>query len=147
MQLSDVFTRELIKLDLESKTKNGVFEELVGTIAGLYPGYDREEMLGAVLARENRMNTAVLPGIAVPHGYCNAVGGIVGAVGFSRAGIEYGSPGPVHAVFMLLLDNFSRERHLQVLSRLLRLFNSEALAMIETAKSPQEVYDILHHFR
>jgi mannitol/fructose-specific phosphotransferase system IIA component (Ntr-type) len=146
MPLSDVFTRELIKLDLEGTTKNEVFEELIGTIAGLYPEYDRGEMLDAVLARENLMNTAVLPGIAVPHGYYNAVGGIIGAVGFSRTGIEYGSPKPVHSVFMLLLDNFSRERHLRVLGRLLKLLNSESLAMIETAKSPQEVYDILYHF-
>ncbi|MDR2178151.1 MAG: PTS sugar transporter subunit IIA [Treponema sp.] len=147
MRLSNVFTRELIKLDLEGKTKNEVFKELVGTIAGLYPEYGREEMLDAVLARENQMNTAVLPGIAVPHGYCSAVGGIIGAAGFSRTGIEYGSSRPVHSVFLLLLDNFSRERHLQVLSCLLRLFNSEFLAMIGAAKSPQEVYDILYRFR
>jgi mannitol/fructose-specific phosphotransferase system IIA component (Ntr-type) len=147
MRLSDVFTPELIKLDLEGKTKNEVFEELVGTITGLYPEYDREEMLDAILVRESQMNTTVLPGIAVPHGHCNAVGGIIGAVGFSRAGIEYGSSKPVHVVFMLLLDNFSQERHLRVLSRLLKLFDSEALAMIEKAKSSQEVYDILYHFR
>jgi mannitol/fructose-specific phosphotransferase system IIA component (Ntr-type) len=146
MPLSDVFARELIKPELEGRTKNEVFEELIGTIAGLYPEYDRGEMLGAVIAREDRMNTAVLPGIAVPHGYCDAVGGIIGAAGFSRTGIEYGSPEPVHSVFMLIPDNFSRERHLRVLSRLLELFNSQSLAMIETAGSPREVYDILYRF-
>jgi mannitol/fructose-specific phosphotransferase system IIA component (Ntr-type) len=146
MPLSDIFARELIRVNLEGKTKKEVFEELVGTIAELRPEYDRGKMLDAVIARESRMNTAILPGIAVPHGCCDAVGGIIGAVGFSRAGIEYGSPEPVHLVFMLLMDNFSREHHLRVLSRLLELLNSESVAMIEAAECPQEVYDILYHF-
>lgn len=146
MPLSDIFGRELIKLELEGKTKNEVFEELIGNIAGLYPEYDRAEMLNAVIARENRMNTAILPGIAIPHGYCNAVGGIIGAMGFSRGGIEYGRAEPVHAIFMLLMDKMSRERHLLVLSRLLELLNSESFTMLRAAESPQEAYDILYQF-
>jgi mannitol/fructose-specific phosphotransferase system IIA component (Ntr-type) len=146
MPLSDVFGRKLIKLDLESKTRDEVFEELIETIAGLYTEYDRQEMLDAVISRESRMNTAILPGVAVPHGYCNAVAGIVGAMGFSRAGIDYGGPEPVHAVFMLLMDESSKEHHLRVLSRLLELLNSEYFAVIQTAKSPREVYDILYRF-
>jgi mannitol/fructose-specific phosphotransferase system IIA component (Ntr-type) len=146
MPLSDTFRRELIKLELESKTKNAVFEELIGSIAGLYPEYDRGEMLNAVIARENQMNTAVLPGIAVPHGYCGTVGGTIGAIGFSRTGIEYGRDEPVHAVFMLLMDKLSREHHLRVLSRLLELLNSESFTMLWTAENSQEAYDILYRF-
>jgi mannitol/fructose-specific phosphotransferase system IIA component (Ntr-type) len=146
MPLSDIFGQDRIKLDLESKTKDGVFEELVETITELHPEYDRDEMLEALISRENRMNTAILPGIAVPHGYYNAVGGIVGAIGFSRTGIGYDSSEPVHAVFMLLMDKSSRERHLLVLSRLLELFNSNFFTAIRSAKSPVEVYDILRRF-
>jgi mannitol/fructose-specific phosphotransferase system IIA component (Ntr-type) len=146
MPLSDIFGQERIKLNLEGKTKDEVFEELVETIAEPHPEYDRREMLRAVISREDRMNTAILPGVAVPHGYCNAVGGIVGAIGFSRAGIKYDSPEPVHAIFMLLMDESSREQHLLVLSRLLELFNSQVFAVIQTAKSPREVYDMLYRF-
>jgi mannitol/fructose-specific phosphotransferase system IIA component (Ntr-type) len=146
MPLSDIFRQELIKLELESKTKDEVFEELIETIARLHPEYDRGEMLKAVIARENQMNTTVLPGIAVPHGYCDVVGGLIGTIGFSRAGIEYGRGEPVHLVFMLLMDTLSREQHLRVLSRLLELLNSESVTMLRTAESPQEVYNILYHF-
>ncbi|MDR3115104.1 MAG: PTS sugar transporter subunit IIA [Treponema sp.] len=144
--MSDIFGQELIKLDLESKTKDAVFAELIETIALQYPEYDRDEMLKAVISRENRMNTAILAGIAVPHGYCNVVGGIVGAMGFSRAGIEYGSLKPVHIVVMLLMDNLSREYHLWVLSRLLALLTSKSFAAIQPAKSLQAVQDLLDHF-
>jgi mannitol/fructose-specific phosphotransferase system IIA component (Ntr-type) len=146
MPLSDIFGRELIKLDLESTTRDEVFEEMIETIAEPHPEYDRHEMLNAIISRENRMNTVVLPGIAVPHGYYNAVNGITGAIGFSRTGIDYGVPGPVHSIFMLLMDELSRERHLRVLSRLLDLLNSESFAALRTAKSPQAVYEILNRF-
>jgi mannitol/fructose-specific phosphotransferase system IIA component (Ntr-type) len=146
MPLSDIFERELIKLDLESKTRDEVFGELVETIVVSHPEFDREEMLEAVISRENRMNTAILPGVAVPHGYCNAVNGIIGAMGFSRAGIDYDSPDSVHSVFMILMDGSSRERHLGALSRLLALLNSEFFAVIRSAESPQEVYNVLRRF-
>lgn len=146
MPLSDIFGRECIKLDLESKTKHEVFTELIETIVGQYPEYDREEMLKAVISRENRMNTAILTGIAVPHGYCSVVGGIVGAMGFSRTGIPYGSREPVHAVVMLLMDPLSREYHLWVLSRLLELLNSKSFAAVQAGASPQAVKDLLDRF-
>jgi mannitol/fructose-specific phosphotransferase system IIA component (Ntr-type) len=146
MPLSNIFGREFIKVNLESKTRDEVFEELIETIAVPHPEYDRQEMLNAVISRENRMNTVVLPGIAIPHGYYNTVNGIAGAIGFSRAGIDYGGPEPVYSVFMLLMGESSRERHLRVLSRLLDLLNSESFAVIQAAESPQEVYEILNRF-
>jgi mannitol/fructose-specific phosphotransferase system IIA component (Ntr-type) len=146
MPLSDIFGRECIKLDLESETKDQVFEELIDVIAGSRPDYERRQMLDAVILRENLMNTAILPGVAVPHGYYSAVRGVVGALGFSRAGIEYGSHEPVHAVFMLFMDKLSQERHLGVLSRLLELLNSKSFPAIQAAENPREVYDILCRF-
>ncbi|MDR2632370.1 MAG: PTS sugar transporter subunit IIA [Treponema sp.] len=146
MPLSDIFGQQFIKLELESKTKAEVFEELIETIAVQHPDYDRAEMLKAVISREQQMNTAILAGIAVPHGYCKAVSSIVGAMGFSRSGIEYGSPEPVHAVVMLLMDTASREQHLLVLSRLLELLHSQAFAVIQAAASLQEVKRILDRF-
>jgi mannitol/fructose-specific phosphotransferase system IIA component (Ntr-type) len=144
--LSDTFGRERIKLDLEGRTKDQVFEELIDVIAESRPEYERREMLDAVILRENLMNTAILPGVAVPHGYYSAVRGIVGALGFSRTGIEYGSGEPVHAVFMLFMDKLSQERHLGVLSRLLDLLNSKSFAAIQAAENLREVYDVLRRF-
>jgi mannitol/fructose-specific phosphotransferase system IIA component (Ntr-type) len=146
MPLSDIFREELIKLELESTDRDAVFEELVETIAEVHPEINRQDALEAVIARENRMSTAILPGIAAPHGYCNTVCGITGAIGFSRAGVNYGSPEPVSAVFMVLMDEASRERHLRVLSRLLDLFRSTSFAAIQAAESPWEVYKLLCQF-
>jgi mannitol/fructose-specific phosphotransferase system IIA component (Ntr-type) len=144
--LSEIFGQKRIKLDLESTTRDEVFEELIETIIEPSLEYDRREMLNAIISRENRMNTTILPGVAVPHGYCSTVSGIAGAIGFSRTGIEYGDSGPVYAIFMILMDKSSREHHLRILSRLLELLNSESFEVIRAAKSSREVYDILNRF-
>ena len=171
--LSEIFNPTRIKLNLESTTRTGVFEELVETIAGSDPEYNYGQMLEAVTLRETKMNTVIMPGIAIPHGYYSAINGIVGAIGFSPAGIEYDVSGreslpdaavftetsvssqaphesglrnPVHLFFMLLMDDSSREKHLHVLSRLLYMINSTAFTGIRGTESPQELYKILSSF-
>lgn len=141
--LKEVFNPSRIKLDLESTTKTGVFGELIGTIALPNSEFDRQKLLDAVTERESKMSTNILPGIAIPHGYCSSVPNIIGAIGVSRAGIEYDNKNPVHLFFMLFMGEKSREKHLQVLSELWELLNTRAFAGIRKAKSPEEVYDLL----
>jgi len=146
--LNDIFSPERIKLNLESTTKNEVFEELINTIAVPESEFDSRELFDAVNLRESKMNTIIMPGIAVPHGYCSSVRGIIGAIGFSMGGVEYDSrdKAPVHTFVMLLMDESSREQHLQVLSRLLELLNSASFATIKKAKTPEEVYTLLGRY-
>jgi PTS system fructose-specific IIC component/PTS system nitrogen regulatory IIA component len=145
MFLADVFDERLIKLNLESTDKGAVFEELIGEISTVKPELDREEMLAAIRNREAKMDTSVAPGVAVPHGYFRGLNGVIGAVGFSRQGIEYGALDnkPVHLVFMVLLGDGAQEQHLHILSRILTFVKSGALSYIGKAESPKKVYDIL----
>jgi len=146
--LNDIFSPERIKLNLESTTKNEVFEELINTIAIPESKFDSRELFEAVTLRESKMNTIIMPGIAVPHGYCSSVRGIIGAMGFSMGGVEYDSKdrSPVHIFVMLLMDESSQEQHLQVLSRLLELINSASFAAIRKAATPEEVYALLGRY-
>ena len=146
--LSTIFDPRYIKLDLESTTKTGAFGEIIETIAESDPKYDRQELMEAVILRENKMKTIIMPGIAVPHGYINSVKGIVGAVGFSRAGIKYDkdNPNPVHIFFMLLMDEISREKHIQVFSRLLEMLNSTSFEEIAGMETPRELFELISRF-
>ena len=143
--LGDIFKPIRIKMDLEGTTKAGVFEELIETIAVSEPKYNRRKMFEAIIERENKMNTIILPGVAVPHGYYSTVSGVIGAIGFSRDGIEYddSDQNPVHFLFLLLMDEKSREQHLQVFSRLLELLKSPALTEIRRNGTPRELYDLV----
>jgi mannitol/fructose-specific phosphotransferase system IIA component (Ntr-type) len=146
--LSDVFDLQCIKLNLGSKTKAEVFEELIETITAVHPELDSEKMLSAIAERENKMTTYITSGVAVPHGCYPGIGDIIGAIGISREGIEYNADGHelVYLVFLLLMGTESREKHLQVLSRIFTVLNSTALTHIQAANSSREVYDILCRF-
>jgi mannitol/fructose-specific phosphotransferase system IIA component (Ntr-type) len=148
MLLNEVFDKEHIKLNLESSTKYEAFWELIDTISLFCPQLDRKEMYEAVAAREKQLNTAIMPGIAVPHGYCRTLSGIVGAIGISRTGIAYDENGgkPVHCIFMILMGEADREKHLRILSRLLNLIQSQDISKIQSAKNVQEIRDILCRF-
>jgi mannitol/fructose-specific phosphotransferase system IIA component (Ntr-type) len=102
------------------------------------------------------MSTSVAPGIAIPHGCYRGISDLVGAIGISRTGIAYNADGglsppvevhsPVYLVFLLLMGTESREKHLQVLSKIFTVLNSTALTHIKAANSSREVYDILCRF-
>jgi mannitol/fructose-specific phosphotransferase system IIA component (Ntr-type) len=147
--LSDVFEKQSIKPNLEAVTKEGVFAELIETIAGGHPELDRAGMISAIQVRESKMNTSVAPGVAVPHGCCPGTDKIIGALGISKTGIDYGAPdrNPVHFVFLLLMGESAREKHLRILNRVLALINSGALNYMRAASDPEEVYEILSRFR
>lgn len=145
--LAEVFDKRLIKLNLESTDKSAVFKEMVEEISAIKPELSRQAMLEALHDREAKMDTYVAPGVAVPHGYFRGLKSMVGAIGFSTLGIDYGvyNEEPVHLLFMLLLGEEERELHLKVLSRILRFIQSGgALSHIKDASSAQSVYNILY---
>ena len=146
--LSEFIDPNRIKLDLESTTKDGVLGELVDIITGSCSDFDKHELLEAVSSRESKMPTIIQPGIAVPHGYCKTVHGIVGAVGFSREGIEFDQRDKnlVHLFFILLMDESSRELNLKVFTRILEMLKSTSLNQISGMTSSQELYDLLCRF-
>ena len=146
--LSAIFSPRRIKLDLESTTKIEVFGEIIETLTESDPKYNRQELMEAITQRENKMNTIILPGIAVPHGYINTVQGIVGAIGFSKDGIAYDNDNRnrVHFFFMLFMDETSREKHLRVLSRLLEMLNSTTFDEIARMETPQKLYELISRY-
>ena len=148
--LNDIFSPNRIK-NLSGTTKDDVLEELIETITDSKPECDHRELFDAVHMRESKMHTIIKPGIAVPRGYCSNINGVIGAIGFSREGIEYddpdsGSQQPVHLVFLLIMDEVSREKHLRVLSRLLEMLNSPAFSRLKSSKNPDDFYKVLNSF-
>jgi mannitol/fructose-specific phosphotransferase system IIA component (Ntr-type) len=144
MPLSDVFDKRSIKPNLVGATKDEVFRELVEAVTIAHPALDRDISLRAIEDREYKLNTSVAPGVAVPHGYYPGTDGIFGAFGFSKAGIDYGAPDekPVHCVFLMIMGDGSREKHLRVLNRIISLINSGGIELLRNAGGPDEMYRI-----
>jgi mannitol/fructose-specific phosphotransferase system IIA component (Ntr-type) len=147
MSLCDIFDRRSIRPNLESSSKTDAFRELVETIAAIHPELDRDAMLAAIRDREQKLNTSIAPGVAVPHGYYPGTCGIFGALGISPAGIEYEAPdhNPVHCLFLLIMGESSREQHLRILNRIASLINSGGQELLRKARTPEAIHDILSH--
>lgn len=145
MNLSSFITAEYIKIGLESEDKDELFEELIDILVR-NKGYNREELLAAVHAREEKLSTGIGQNIAIPHGKTDAVDGLVGVIGTSKAGIDYESldDQPVHIVFMLLAPFDSSGPHIKALQRIAVLMKDRGLykRLIE-APSAQEFYQLL----
>jgi mannitol/fructose-specific phosphotransferase system IIA component (Ntr-type) len=147
MLLSEVFDTRSIRLNLASRNKEGAFQELVDALASVHTELDRDIVLAAIRAREAKLNTAIVEGVAVPHGYYSGAGGIFGALGISAQGVDYDAPDhkPVYCIFLLVSGEAGREKHLRVLNRVLSLINSEAIARMRNAANTEEISGIFSH--
>jgi mannitol/fructose-specific phosphotransferase system IIA component (Ntr-type) len=143
--LNEIFDVRSITINLQGKAKEPVLTELIGSIADLYPDFNRTEMLEKIMEREEKMSTGIGGGFAIPHAFCTGIGSMAGAIGISQSGIEYGALDnkPVHVIFLLAVNGGPNENHLRVLNRIFDLAQSEAYQIIKKAKDPQDIHRIL----
>jgi PTS system fructose-specific IIC component/PTS system nitrogen regulatory IIA component len=142
MLMPKVFSHQAINMNLTSTDKTEVLEELLELIVAVQPQLNRKEALTSLKAREAQQSTGIVPGAAIPHGICESVDGIVGALGISRKGIAFDSLDgkPTH-VFLVLLSNINqRDQTLEAMRRLaLLLDNPGFVTAILEQKTPQDI--------
>lgn len=146
--LSKIFDSRAIILNLSGTTKEDVFTELADAISAIHPECDQPGMLAALWEREKKMSTGIAPGIAIPHAVYRGINTVVGAIGISKAGIEYDAldKNPVHVVFMLAMGEFVQENHMRVLNQIFTLVQTEAFELIKNAQTAQEAHAVLSRF-
>ncbi|MDR1866637.1 MAG: PTS sugar transporter subunit IIA [Treponema sp.] len=149
MLVCDVFSPDVIRIDLEAHEKEEVFEELVDQYCHARKSRGRERILEAIHEREMKMSTDVKTGIAIPHGKTDAVRDLGGALGISHEGIDYGSPDkqPVHLLFMIIAPLQDSEKHLRLLKRIAEFLEEPTFyrELLEQ-KSAHDVYNILKKY-
>ena len=146
MILQRVFSPKSIILDLQSQDKDELFEEMLQAALESQPDINRDEAMEALLAREAKMTTGILPQVAVPHCSIDTVRGIVGSLGISGRGVDYDSLDgqPVHYVFMMLCNASEDALHLEALKNLAAVLkNPFFVKALSEAKSAEEVHSLL----
>ena len=120
MRITDLLSKESIKLDLKSKTKPEVIDEMVDLVDASKNLNDKQEYKEAILAREELSTTAVGEGIAIPHAKTKAVKKACLAAGITKEGIDYEAfDGSLsNLFFMIAAPDGANNTHLEVLSRL-----------------------------
>ena len=147
--LSDIVKAENIILNLESEFKDDLFHEMVEVAVRQDRTINREEVICALEEREEKLNTCVKTGVAVPHANCDSVRNTVLIVGISASGIDYETArvgdqsyekSRVHVVLMLLFEKGNAGHHLKVLSDCARVLQApEFVHSVLSAKTAEEV--------
>lgn len=125
MNISDFLKEEVFKLQLESKNKRGVIEELADLLLATKKVKNRKVLLEAIIKREELESTGIGEGVAIPHARSNAVKDVALAFGLSREGIEFGSGDrrPAHFVFLIVAPVAKDIEYIRLLASVARLLS------------------------
>lgn len=120
MKLKDFIVSDAIVAELQGTERNAVLRELVGSLAsaGALPQDAVEEVVAALVKREQTGSTGFGKGVAVPHVKHPRITKMVGAVGRSASGIDFAAldQQPVYTVFLLLSPDNQPQQHLQAMN-------------------------------
>lgn len=142
MKITELLREDTILLDLKSKTKADVIQELVDKFDSAGRLHDKEKYKEAILAREAQSTTGIGEGIAIPHAKTNAVKVPAIAFGRSTEGIDYEAldGAPSHLFFMIAASEGANNEHLETLSRLSSFLMDPAFRLkIESAATVGDV--------
>jgi mannitol/fructose-specific phosphotransferase system IIA component (Ntr-type) len=146
MRLRDLLDESVVKVGLQSATKESCFEEMADILAQAGRVTDRAGALAAVRAREAQGTTGIGQGVAIPHGKHASIPTLTAALGVSSKGIEFDSidGDRVRVVFMLLARMDDPGPHVRALAEIARLVQTPGFyRKLLEAKSPKEILDIL----
>jgi PTS system nitrogen regulatory IIA component len=145
MKILDVLRKEAVILDLKSKEKKGVIEELVAPLAQS-SGVAPKDLVKVLMERERLGSTGIGGGIGIPHGKMKGIDALIVGFGLSRKGVNFESIDgrPTHIFFLLVTPENSIDIHLKLLSQISRILKNDLLKeRLRNAESRDEVLDII----
>ena len=145
MALIDLISKNVVKTPLESKAKYEIVRELVELLRDAEEILNFEEVLRAVVSREEKGSTGLENGVAVPHAKTEAVDRLMLAVGVSPDGVDFGALDgePSHLFFLLLAPPDQSGPHIEALAEIARMTRSRAFCRaIMSARSADEVVNL-----
>ena len=148
MKFADFVKNEAIESDIKAADKEAVIRELVGSLvkAGQLSGSEEENIVQAVLKREELGSTGIGRGIAVPHTKHPSVTDPIGTVGVSHSGVDFSSLDgePVNLFFMLISPLDKPSEHLQALENISKQLQDETFCrFLKQAKTSEDVKQVL----
>ena len=131
MHMSDFVVRDAIVPELTASTKEGVIREMVERLrqVGAFKSGDPEDIVKAILKREQLGSTGIGRGVAIPHTKHPGVDRLVGSVAVSRAGVDFDSvDGEAVHIFVMLISPQDRPGdHLRALENVARSMRDDGL--------------------
>ena len=148
MKFSDFVKTEAINADLKASNKEGAIRELVTTLvdSGQIKSGEQEDVVQAILKREELGSTGIGRGIAIPHTKHASVDNPVGAVGVSLEGVDFDSIDgeQVQLFFMLISPPDRPADHLKALENISKQSKDQTFCkFLKQSRTPDDVQEIL----
>ncbi|GAA1675898.1 fructose-specific PTS transporter subunit EIIC [Microbacterium lacus] len=145
--MSQTITAELVSLDTPlGSDKAAVIRSLAARVAQQGRATDAEALFADAWAREQKDETGLPGGIAIPHAKSAAV--VTPSLAFARLkpGVDFGAAdGPADLVFLIAAPDGAAEAHLAVLSKLARsLMQDDFTAGLRAATTADDVVAIVN---
>jgi len=144
-RLSDLLTPDRVVLPIHAADKASAMAELTrALVSGSTADYD--QVLSAVLEREQAMSTSVGHGVAIPHGRVATVAGVLVAAGVTGAPLEWQAMdgGPVRLLFLVVGSEARAGEHVKALARIARIIRHDALReRLIDCRTPDEFHRTL----
>lgn len=120
MKLRDFIVNDAIVAQLTATDRNGVIRELVTSLAtaGALAEDAVEDVISALIMREQNGSTGFGKGVAVPHAKDLKVKKMIGTIGRSENGIDFAALDhqPVYSIVLLLSPENQPQQHLQAMN-------------------------------
>src|SRR5512146_2736350 len=120
MKLRDFIIGDSIIAELQASDRDGAIRELVTSLsgAGALPADAVDEVVAALIKREQNGSTGFGKGVAVPHVKHPKIKKMAGTVGRSAEGIDFAALDhqPVFSIVLLLSPDNQPQQHLQAMN-------------------------------
>ncbi|XZE52962.1 PTS sugar transporter subunit IIA [Planctomycetaceae bacterium SH139] len=148
MKFADFISTKAIRAELTSDDKESVISELVQSLmdSGDVNPDERDDIVAAILKREELGSTGIGRGVAVPHTKHPSVQKLVGTVGVSADGVDFNSlDGEKVQLFFLLVSPPERPGdHLRALENISRQLRDDSFCrFLKQAKSTDDIQQLL----
>lgn len=148
MKFADFISNNAIRADLTSVDKESVIGELVQSLldAGEVAADEKDDIIAAILRREELGSTGIGRGVAVPHTKHPSVQKLVGTVGVSSDGVDFDSlDGERVQLFFLLVSPPDRPGdHLRALENISRQLRDDTFCrFLKQSKTTEDIVQLL----
>ncbi|AGB42420.1 PTS system, fructose subfamily, IIA component [Halobacteroides halobius DSM 5150] len=146
MKISNLLTKNLIKLDLVAENKEDALQEMINLLAKSEKITSKQDFYQTILAREEKSSTGVGNGVAIPHGQSEVVTEPALVFAKSKQGIAFESRDgqPAKIFFMIAVPKGGATDHLKVLSNLSRkLMHQDFREDLLATETKEEVLEVI----
>jgi mannitol/fructose-specific phosphotransferase system IIA component (Ntr-type) len=148
MKFADFVCFEAVIPQLKAADRDGAIAELVSALdeTGRLGNRNCQELIKAVIKRENEASTGMGKGVAVPHVKHEAVEDVVAVVGLSSGGIDFSSldKQSVYSVILLLSPADNPDRHLQAMENIFKHLQRDRFRrFLRQCQTAEQIKDLL----